>query len=454
MNLVHSDRPLANCRLVATLPPKSFFGGNNLLKAIGHIEALKALGATVYSFDTEPVYAGDRSKIERQRNEIISFRPHAVIGTPHAGYVVQGGMIATPASPQGYRNIFFDDLELPAVLYWDHALTQPAHYLLGPLPAHPSESREGVLIALKRFFQRSNIVHFIPDTGHAQVLEEFGIGSFDKSAWYVQGVGKPFVVCGTKPERNEIYDENVAFFGNIYLAASRAIPYSDNSRIMKLRAKAQTACAADWGLSAFHSYSNAISDLDKDTRSSLRLDRDQSFYWRFMYDELSRFMNGIHRLNILQSCGQPIACFGNFNDPDSSSEMTGNAVVKSSLPYDGELATAFRRTRVVVDVVNAPFINGFSVKLMACFAAGGFILTNRKEDLIRALGPIANEIIYDDANDLAGKVDYFLSNERARLELIHQIGAIIRSKYTSESLFAVTVPAALDRLRVNPGRRC
>lgn len=448
--LSNLTKPLSHFRLVATLPPKHFFGGNNFLHALAQIEALKTFGATVYAFDTSAVYAADRAEVERQAKEVAGFRPHAVIGTPNAGYIVQGGMMwpsqdRSQDRSRGARNVFLDDLDLPAIFYWDHVLSQPTHYLLNPLPQHPSESYGGMLGRLSELFRRPGIVHFFPDSGQAKALEEFGIGPFAETAWYVQGVARPFVECGADPELQDC-DEDVAFYGNLYLAAAKALPYCDVPGLASLRAKASAACAADWGLPAYHAYSRAIADLDAETRSSLRLDHDQSFYWRFLHGELSRFLNGEHRLRILQSCGLPIACFGNFNDPESDGLIAEPTRVRGALPYNGALASAFRRTRIVLDAANAQFINGFSVKPLACFAAGGFVLTNRKSDLVRALGPVANEIIYDDAGDLAGKVDYFLSNDRARLELTREIGATVRSKYSSEALFARTVPAALDRL--------
>jgi hypothetical protein len=107
-------------------------------------------------------------------------------------------------------------------------------------------------------------------------------------------------------------------------------------------------------------------------------------------------------MNVLQSCGHNVACYGNFNDPDSNSMLGSRCLVRKPLPYDKRLADAFRSTRVVIDVANAAFINGFSVKPIVCFAAGGFVLTNFKADFVRAFGSVANEVIYSDASDLAG----------------------------------------------------
>jgi hypothetical protein len=65
------------------------------------------------------------------------------------------------------------------------------------------------------------------------------------------------------------------------------------------------------------------------------------------------------------------------------------------------------------------------------------------------LGPVANEIMFEDADDFAGKVDRFLSDDRCRRELTREIGALVRDRYGTESLFANTVPDALQRLSAN-----
>jgi hypothetical protein len=174
---------------------------------------------------------------------------------------------------------------------------------------------------------------------------------------------------------------------------------------------------------------------------------NQSFYWHFLYDELSRFMNGEERLRLLQACGKTVAFFGNFNDPDSNAMMPPTTRLQGVLPYGPKLAESFRRTRVTIDVANAAFINGFSVKLVDCFAAGGFALTNRKSDLTRAFGKLADQISYDAGDELAAKVDFFLTHDGQRRELADDIAEIVRQNYSVDALFARTVPLALDRLR-------
>jgi len=441
-------------RLVTTLPPKRIFGGNDFLKAREQSIALRKLGAVVHEFDTEAVYFYDQAKIEQQKHDVVAFRPDALISTPDAAFVLQGGMLSgsTNSSQNRHRNLFIDELELPAVLFWDPPLTKAAWYLLKPWPEHPQESIVGALNSLRWLFLNPNIVHFFPDTGHTQELGKLGIASFDETTWYGQAMGNAFVNSGLHANSGESYDEEVAFFGNIYLAAASKIPYSNEPGIAELRDHVRAFRGADWSLSAFQAYCDAIDALDLNTKSALRLDPDQSFYWRFLYEELSKFMSE-DRLHILQSCGRPVAYYGNFNDPESNALMAGKYKLRGALPYDGSLADAFRRTRVTIDASSGPFINGFSVRLLSCFAAGGFVLTTRRADIFRAFGPLADEICYQSANEFGGKLEHFLAHDRKRREVTQEIGAIVRRDFTAEALFTRTLPVALEHLRAQGSSR-
>src|SRR5262245_29075178 len=142
---------LSGLRLIATMPPAPYFGGLDRRRAKDQVDALRGLGARVYEFETDAVYRGDRIALQRQIEEIRSFAPHAVIGTPQGGYAVQGGIMPNNGalahgSP---KNLFLDVLELPTLLYWDHVVPQAARYVLQSWPSLPERSQTGVLRRLK-----------------------------------------------------------------------------------------------------------------------------------------------------------------------------------------------------------------------------------------------------------------------------------------------------------------
>ena len=440
---------------MTTLPPAAWFGGNNLVRAREHAAALRDLGAIVYELDTTAAYAKDWVRLDQQKRDLIDFGADALIGTPHAGYAVQPfTRTETNGRPGGWTpNLLIDELELPLVAFWDHALTQAAHYVLRPYPEDVHDSRDGALQTLRGLFSHPNIAHFFPDSGHALELSRLGLGSFGEDSWYVQAIGRAFMHADPHLVADNRFDNDVAFFGNVYLAAAKQISYASDPAVGQLRERAREICANDLRASNYQAYLLATAELEIVERERLRLVPDQSFYWRFLFEELSHFVNGEERLRRMQACGKPVVFFGNFNDPDSNAMMPPTILLRGVLPYGSRLAESFRRSRVTVDVANGAFVNGFSVKLVDCFAAGGFALTSHKNDLTRAFGPVADEICYDDAKEFADKLDFFLGHDRRRRELSREIGDIARQNYSAEALFAQTLPTALERIRGRIVRR-
>ena len=81
---------------------------------------------------------------------------------------------------------------------------------------------------------------------------------------------------------------------------------------------------------------------------------------------------------------------------------------------------------MTVDVANSVFINGFSVKLVDCFAAGGFALSHRKSDIARAFGALADQVGYDSAVMSWQPSSTFLTHDSQRRELAGDIAKIVR----------------------------
>jgi hypothetical protein len=443
---------LSGLRLVVTLPPPGFFGGLDRRRADDHAAALRALGASVYEFKTEAVYWKDRAALESQIADIKAFAPDAVIGTQHAGYAIQGGTADDPDRPESEpRNLFLDVLELPTVLYWDHVLTQAARYLIPSWPASPQESASGMMPKMKRLLTHPLAMHFFPDSGHAAELRKIGI-AFDHDPVFVTAVSQPFVQHGAEVHGAPACPEELAFFGNLYLAATAGIPYGGDPALAAVRQDALARCGADWDLAPFDAYGRAIAGLPPDRRAELKLTPDETFYWRFLYDELSIVANGERRFEILAACNRPLAFYGGFADPASATAIAArNWRMRTSLPHDRSLAEAYRSTAVTLDVVNAPFINGFSPKLLECFASGGFLLTTRKTDIATAFGDgLSDAISYSNAGDLAAKIELYLSHESERRDIARELRDVIQRDHTAAALFARTLPEAIERLR---GRR-
>ena len=441
------SRPLAGLRLVVTLPPAASWFGRDLALAKDHALALRALGAKVLAFDTSPCYQGERTRLGRQIDAVRRFRPDAVISTPQAAYALwprwlEDGAVGTAAE----KRIFLDLLALPTVVYWDHVLTQAPMYWLASWPVTVEDSHNGVMERLRQLFRHPRVYHFFPDSGHIAEVNRLGLGRFDESNRYVPSVPQDYFDYADRRRRRDTVESKVAFFGNLSLTVPPSSRHED-SELLEIRRKAQAACAADWDLSPCRAYIDAIDSLADAARERLRLVRDQTYFWQFMNQELSIVANGRLRMDRLLACGRRLGYFGGFADPESRRVAAAAGVsFEEDLPADKRLAAAFRRTQVSLDVVTAPFINGFSHKLFACFASGGFMLTTRKPDIGSSLGALADAIGFSSRDELAGKVDYYLGARRQRDELALEIASIIRRDYSTRALFAKTVPMALDAL--------
>jgi hypothetical protein len=240
-------------------------------------------------------------------------------------------------------------------------------------------------------------------------------------------------------------EHQIAFFGNLYLTAAKNIDYGEHAALAKIRERALSALQQDWSLAPFHAYAGAIEATDQEARTQLRLHEDESFYWRFLFDELSVVANGEPRFRKINSLGRPICYFGGFADMESrAAAAAAGWTVRETAPYGAALADLYSTVRISIDVVNAPFIAGFSPKLFECYAAGGFMLTSRCGDLAKAIGELADLIAFSSAEELRAKVDWYLGRPHERREIAREIREIVRRDYMAESLLTRTIPIALD----------
>jgi hypothetical protein len=430
------------------MPPSHFWWGRDLVSAKSHRHALRRLGAEIFEFDTAPFCRKDFRMLRQQIEDARRFRPDAAVSTPHAGYAAAVKWFEEGASGELVAsNVFLDVLHLPTVLYWDHVLTQAPMYVMPEWPAAADDSRRGVIEQLRALFNHPLAYHFFPDSGHIAEVDKLGLGKFEADNYYVPGVQQEFVRYGERSRRQNGVDANVAFFGNLFLTAATRSGHAQ-AELMAIRRHSLALCAADWEVSPFTAYSNTIDSLGSDVRGRLRLDYDQIFRWKFLAHEVSTVANGEPRLHKLQACGRPVTYFGGFADPESRKiAVAAGLVIGEDLAPDRRLAAAFQRTTVSLDVANAAFINCCPLKLLTCFAAGGFMLTTRRADIARPLGNLADAITFAGADELVGKVEHYLSSNRARTDLANEIAAVVRGKYSILALFARTVPLALERIR-------
>jgi spore maturation protein CgeB len=76
---------------------------------------------------------------------------------------------------------------------------------------------------------------------------------------------------------------------------------------------------------------------------------------------------------------------------------------------------------VIVDVINLGYNTGISPKVMGCFACGGLMLFDYKDDFFQSMGEIGNQVMYRSVDQLNSMVDDFLGNPRKRRDVSRYI---------------------------------
>ncbi|HYC64216.1 MAG TPA: hypothetical protein VEC14_05745, partial [Reyranellaceae bacterium] len=180
----------SKARIIVSLPPRSFFAGNDRQNAEDLIRSLRELYPNVFVFDVG-IYLGDsRTEAETLIDDAKAFNADLAIGFPNASYVLMLDekrrrlKYEPPSTLSALRrwlggttpeNVFADVLNVPTILLWDHILTQPSYPIFGWLPFSLSAAKYGALARLRRGLANPRFRHFIPDSGHIAALEELGI---------------------------------------------------------------------------------------------------------------------------------------------------------------------------------------------------------------------------------------------------------------------------------------
>jgi hypothetical protein len=104
------------------------------------------------------------------------------------------------------------------------------------------------------------------------------------------------------------------------------------------------------------------------------------------------------------------------------------------LDYFTELPLLFMNSDVIVDVVNLGYNTGVSPKIMGCFAAGGLILFDYKEDFGRIMGSVADEVMYRSVDHLNSMVDGYLTNPHRRRDVARYLQHRVATEFSFGTL--------------------
>lgn len=447
-------------RLIIAMPPRSHFGGNNWEHALTFVETLKAVFPHIFLFDCDIYLSGADADFAAHMAAAKKFKPNVGLAAPNSTY----GMILDkresysyyknntsdkkktlkkllafwkPAAPVG--NVFADELGVPLIMIWDHLVTQAAHFLLGSEPVPRSMSERGCLDKLRKGLNVQRFVHYVPDSGHIEVFERLGICKPGFLRRYVVPAHDFFLQGPAEPVQTLITDR-VLFAGNLnshgVMSAFGADPVVAEVADYVVNVKCR-----EWETPAWRAYERVAAQ--KVAEGVAELDPDHSFFWSLGRELISNVVTAAFRLTVFKSLGQPVDFYGGFTDPDFVEELSRLGLFRSMgrVPLES-LSDVYARYQFSIDVTNSPFINGSNAKILDCFAAGGFMFVDWKDDLRGALGELAEEFMYRNVEDLKTKMDRLKKDPGRRQEIIHAVREAISRELTFGALLTGAIRQA------------
>ena len=332
-------------------------------------------------------------------------------------------------------------LDVPTICAWEHPPAELADQILSPRTELPSDSRAGARDAIRRALNHPRLIHWSRDTGHTKILHQLGFVSAED----VLQLGYPLTLASlpqlASAEVTAAHASNVAFIGHFYQDNP---PYND----VELAAVASNSIAKwmqDIQVPLWDVLTHEVKALSGQVRRRLALDQDQSFFWPFAHRLIVNQAQTAERLHLLGAAGVPITCYGNLDR--SLPGVPSNISTKPErLNFHSEVPAVFAHHPIVVDVLNPGTINGYTEKVLIGFAAGGFVLIDRKTDFVDAFGEVSEAVSYTNGDDLRAKIDRYLTKWRLRRELASEMRARVASSHTLPHVLGRLIQMASERI--------
>lgn len=420
-------------RVALTVPPQGWFHGIDYQIYKLYRETLADLGCSIFDVPIDAFVPPDIVRISTLTRDIRAFRPELAIGD---------GVLRCQMPPEhdGWRpNFFTEVLGLSTICFWDHAPLELASALLTPLPEHPSASRAGAYAYLQRALTRERLLHCSFDTGQTRLMERLGFVIRDQVIQSHAPTLPNFLATKGSDEATDANEQVVSFVGRFYKMPVYQDEHLEQLAESSLHEWSETQSSALWNVLA-----RRIESMPAEMRNALALDLDQTFFWDYVQRLIDHRAQTLVRLKFLAAAGVPVACYGNLQA--EVPEIPANLYqVRSHIDFGRELAAVFARHPITIDVLSPGFIDGYSFKANVGFAAGGFVLVDRKHDFITAFGAVGEAVTYVSTDDLSAKIDRFLANPRYRQEVRKEMQAQVLAKHTLDAFFSDLLNTAYAR---------
>ncbi len=329
-------------------------------------------------------------------------RPDLIVGWENAGVLFALNLLVNERP----HNVCLD-LGIPILLLWDTTLTQAIRLM--------ADHR-----AVRRLLSAPNVFHFSHDPGDvARVRETFRPLRMD-----VQIGPHPTAEVYDFPNPAATYSFDITHVGNISLHQSQDYlkqlddPHIDVSSLtaLALKEKAQRL-------------SEPLFDVFRRTLVSLNValtPRDPDFW--LLYEHLSVLGNAQLRLNLFEEIGRKVHFFGCYSDSKSADHLKTLRHIEfhEAVHHGQELAKVYRSSRINLILCNMINQDGYSPKFVDCSLAGGFALLDYRPCLEDVLGSVTPLITYGSIGEAKEKVDFYLSDENRRMEILAEVQKRVR----------------------------
>lgn len=437
---------LRGARIIATLPSPHENGGWFHQAAQQQIAGLRRHGAEVFPLDVSYVHAsnpglgGNLGLLFRQLPALHDFRPEIVLSTPTATHALhcKTGNIVTGDGRYVPNNLFIDSMKLPTVLVWD-AMGQ-LFTALGLPSLDPEKSRSGVLADLRAQINDPLCYHIAFDQEHVDVLRSLGVLTTPQVRVRLARAYPHHVAFG-EIEREDGYDEDVGFAGNLYSPRPQRGTGPVRELLDGLRERVVASFEQDPNVSYWDAVERARTELGEDACRATKLMHDESFFWEYLCVDILSAVTTRTRLDALGACRRDVSVYGLMFDPQSVQLLRQypHLVPKGAADYITQMPRLNRRTKITLDVVTSHFATSTTAKILNCFASGGLSLFNAKPAFAQAFGDAAEQVMYRDFDDMNAKLDHLLGHDRERADLVGYFKSKVHAEHTMIGLLAEAV---------------
>ena len=442
-------------RLIIAIPPRQNYGGNDRPNALSVVDSLRPVFPHIFLFDCDTYLDGSEADFGALMSAARKFRPNVGLALPNAWYgmlldkrpsyhkkTLRNLLTRRTVPPPG--NIFADELGVPLIMLWDHLITQ-AQFLTKYELVPRIMSRPGCLEKLRNGFSCEQFLHYVPDSGHIEIFERLGICKPGLLNRYVVPSQNVFLTGPSRPP-DPLVKDRILFAGN--LSSDRVLSAFPNDDVVKeIRDFVIDVKCKEWGTAAWRAFEDIASQ--KVAAGVAELHPDHSFFWSLGRELITFDVLTAFRTTVFKALAAPVDFYGGFIDPEYVASLSRSGLFNAmgSVPF-AELGDVYSRYQFSIDITHTPFIHGSNAKVLNCFGAGGFMFVDRKEDLRQALGEIADEFMYSNAEELTLKMEGLRRNPTRRLEIIQTVRERLFRDLNFVTLLSNTIHEAANNTRV------